>query len=79
MSIPAETPVRSLPQRTVVKLVPVAIRNQPKRQGTVAILIVFNRPKYSMMKPARTAPIGTTSTSALAAINHETNSAINDS
>jgi hypothetical protein len=55
------------------------MRNQPKRQGTAAILMVFNRPKYSMMKPAKTAPIGTTSTSTLAAIIHETSSAFNDS
>jgi hypothetical protein len=41
--------------------------------------MVFNRPKYSMMKPAKTAPIGTTSTSALAAIIHEIISAFNDS
>jgi len=77
--LPAETPVSSLPQSTVVKLDPAAIRNQPKRQGTAAILMVFNRPKYSMMKPAKMAPIGTTSTNALAAIIHETISAFGDS
>jgi hypothetical protein len=77
-AVPAATPVRSLPHNTALKLLPVAIRNQPTRQGTAAILIVFNRPTYSMAKPASRAPIGTTSTNTLAATIQQTKSELDN-
>jgi hypothetical protein len=54
------------------------MRNQPRRQGTTAILMVFNRPTYSMAKPANKAPIGTTSTNTLAARIQQTTRELSD-